>query len=40
MSYTIPKEEDDDDDDGGENFLVGLGTDDGDECFCSLKNTV
>ena len=36
MSYAIPKEEVDDDDDGGE-ILGGLGTDDGDEYFCSLK---
>ena len=34
MSYAIPKEENDDNV-GGE-FLMGLGTDGGDEYFCSL----
>ena len=37
MSYAIPKEEEEDDDDDGGEILGGLGTDGGDEYFCSLK---
>ena len=35
MSYTLRKEEEEEEEDDDEG--VGLGTDDGDEYFCSLK---